>query len=264
MFAPGLERGIAILRLFRRDRRVLTPPQIAAELSIPRTTVHRLLSDLCDLGLVRREEAGRFALDTGILSLGFEYLASLDIVGVAEPILEALRNETNWSTHLAVRQERSIVYLSRFASRAAVTRNITVGASLPAHATLMGRLLLSDLEPTQLRALYDGVVLEGVSAKTPRTLAELEQLIVKDRERGHIVSDGFYEPGVRVVAAPVRDRTLKMVGAINATALEGDGVAIDLVSAAIIDAAAHMSHLLGAPPTLQGKAAARTGETNWL
>jgi DNA-binding IclR family transcriptional regulator len=263
MSVPGLERGVAILRLFRRDRPLLTPPQIAAELSIPRSTIHRLLAELCGLGLVRRDANGRYGLDAGVLSLGYEYLASLDIVEVAGPVLEALRNETNWSTHLAVRQGRSIVYLSRFASRAAVTRNVAVGSSLPAHATLMGRLLLSDLEPTALRELYRGVELDAVSAQTPRTLVDLERLIAQDRERGHVASGGFYEPGVRAVAAPVRDASLMMVGAINATAVEGDGVAMEAVVGMTVTAAQRISRLLGDPEPAS-RARTMTGDTPWL
>lgn len=249
MSVPALERGIAILRLFRRDRSHLTAPQVAAELSLPRSTVHRLLVELEGLGLVRREGEGRFALDSGVLLLGFEYLASQDIVALASPVLEQLRDETNWSTHLAIRQGVSIVYLSRFASRAAVTRNVAVGSSLPAHATLMGRLLLSDLEPTELLALYDGAVLERVTPDTPVDLGELQRLIQQDRERGYAASTGFYEPGVRTIAAPIRDASLKIVAAINGTAVNDEGIAMAQAMAPIRAAADRISRLLGAPET---------------
>lgn len=261
MSVPALERGIGILRLFRRDRARLTAPQIATELRLPRSTVHRLLAELEALGLIRREGEGRFALDAGVLMLGFEYLASQDIVALAAPVLEALRDETNWSTHLAVRQERSIVYLSRFASRSAVTRNIAVGSSLPAHATLMGRLLLSDLEPTDLQALYANAPLEKVTADTPTDVVALQRLIQEDRTRGYVASGGFFEPGVRTIAAPVRDASLKIVAAINGTAINDEGIAMDAAVAPIVAAAARISRLLGAPETIP--AAEMAGEKTW-
>jgi len=131
MSVPGLERGIGILRLFRRDRPYLTPPQIAVELAIPRSTVHRLLAVLVDLGLLRRADDSRFALAAGVLTLGHECLASLDIVGVSRSALESLRDETGWSVHLAVRHGRSVIYLVRYASRAAVTTNIGLAHHCP-------------------------------------------------------------------------------------------------------------------------------------
>lgn len=261
MSVPALERGIAILRLFRRDRPRLTAPQIAAELALPRSTVHRLLVELEGLGLVRRDPEARFSLDVGVMLLGFEYLASQDFVTLAAPVLEALRDEINWSVHLAVLRGRSIVYLSRFASRESLTRNIVVGSTLPAHATLMGRLLLADLEPAALHALYDGVELERVNDNTPTSLAELQRLLDADRQLGHAASTGFFEAGVRTIAAPVRDASLRTVAAINATAVSADGAASLAATPSVCAAAERISRLLGAP------AAAATqpmvGETKW-
>lgn len=264
MSVPGLERGIAILRLFRRDRALLAPVDIAGELAIPRSTVHRLLGELCELGLVRRTGDGRYGLDAGVLSIGFEYLASNDVAAMAGPVLEALRDETNWSTHLAVRQGRSIVYLSRYASRAAVARNISVGSSLPAHATLMGRVLLADLEPTELRALYADADLSGGGPDAPRSVAELQHLIDADRSRGYAAAVGFYESGVRAVAAPVRDLSLSTIAAINATAVGSDAADLPHVTAAVAHAASRLSRLMGAPAAMPEIAFTNMEHEKWV
>lgn len=265
MSVPGLERGIAILRLFRRDRPQWTAPQIAAELAIPRSTVHRLLMTLVELGLVRRDGDGRFSADSGVLMLGFEYLSSLDLLTLASPLLEQLRDETNWSTHLAVRQGRSVIYLGRFPSRTSLTRNITVGSSVPAHATLMGRLMLCDLEPTALRELYAGHPLAGASPESPQTLAELERLLTADRAFGFAASrTGFFEPGIQTIAAPIRDDRLNVIAAINATAFDNAGMPFDEVQPLVIAAAARISQLLGAPVRPErAPAAPAIGEKIW-
>jgi DNA-binding IclR family transcriptional regulator len=285
MSVPGLERGIAILRLFRGDRPCLSAPQIAAELAIPRSTVHRLLAVLVDLDLLRRTGDDRFALATGVLTLGHACLASLDVVGLADGVLADLRDATGWSTHLAIRRERSVVYLLRHASRAAVTTNITVGTTLTAHATLMGRMLLSDLKPAELRSLYAGVELAARGPETPRTVLALEALVAADRERGYAVGHGFYERGVVAVAAPVRDRSLRVVAAINATAAINSATTrnaatsaagarvdesgtIDLlaVTTAVVRAADTISARLGAPVGRTGGIArsSASGETSWV
>lgn len=248
MSVPGLERGVAILRLFRRDRIHLTASQIAEELRIPRSTVHRLLTTLTELGLMRRVDDSRFALAAGVLTLGHECLASLDVVGLANPLLAALRDETGWSSHLAVRHERSVIYLARHASRSAVTSNVAVGASLPAHATVMGRVLLSALTPAELHALYRDFDLTVHGPETPRTLHDLEQMITTDRARGFALSKGFFQRGVAAVAAPVRDESGSIVAAINATApAEQESEHLEAVAAAVVQTAAAISSQLGAP-----------------
>lgn len=247
MSAPSLHRAIAILRLFRRDRAELSAPEVIAELGLPRTTVHGLLGDLVQLGMLRRLPGARFALAAGVLTLGYEYLASSGLTNLAGPVLEALRNETGWSTHLAVRQGTQIVYLSRYASSAALTRNVSVGTSLPAHDTVMGRVLLSDLEPMALRDLYAGYEFASGKAGGVTSLADLEQMIRVDHCRGFVSSTGFHELGVRVVAAPVRDASLQTIAAINATSVGGAVEDLPAISAAVQRAGRTISRLMGAP-----------------
>ncbi|MDN3562763.1 helix-turn-helix domain-containing protein, partial [Halomonas neptunia] len=72
----------------------VAPPEIAQELNLPRSTVFRLLHTLQMMGFVQKEGDERhFKLGPAVLSHGFEYLASLDIVEAAQPILQRLRDE---------------------------------------------------------------------------------------------------------------------------------------------------------------------------
>ena len=255
---PGLVRGLNILRLFKRTRPTIAPPEIARELGIPRSTVHRLVQTLEEMGYLRRtERGGGYALGPAVLTIGFEYLGSLDIVQLSHPVLERLRNETNCSTHLAIRNGTDVVYLSRHATRAMLTSNVSVGTALPAHATVIGRMALADLTPAELRALYGDGPLAEYSEQTPRTLAALEAMLVEDRRRGYAISTSYYERGVTSVAAPVRDRGGRVVAAINATAVDP---ALDQrfiqgeLKDAVCAASAEISAMLGAPFAFEGRA----------
>jgi DNA-binding IclR family transcriptional regulator len=218
---PGLERGLNILRLFRRTRPSISPPEIARELAIPRSTVHRLVQTLEGMGFLRRlDHGGAYALGPAVLTIGFDYLGSLDIVQLSDPVLAQLRDSTNCSTHLAVRNGGDVVYLSRHATRGAVTSNVGVGSALPAHGTVIGRMILADLAPEELRALYGDTPLPRFTEQTPQTLAALEALLAEDRKRDYGISASFFERGVTSVAAPIRDHTGRVVAAINAVAVD--------------------------------------------
>jgi DNA-binding IclR family transcriptional regulator len=247
---PALERGLNLLRLFRRTRSAITPPEMARELGIPRSTVHRLVAALEEMGFLRRlENGGAYALGPAVLSIGFEYLASLDIVTLSNPVLARLRDETNCSTHLAIRNGTDVVYLSRHASRAAITSNVAVGSVLPAHATVIGRVMLADLTPVELKSLYAGKRLAPFTEQTPTTLAALERLLAEDRRRGYALSRSFFELGVTSVAAPVRDSSGRVVAAINAVAVDADRDAVlsNEVRDRVCAAAARISEMMGAP-----------------
>jgi DNA-binding IclR family transcriptional regulator len=253
---PGLERGIAILRLYRRDRTRLSAPEVAAELAIPRSTVHRLLQALEALGLLRQAPRGVFALGPGVLSLGFEYLASLDVVELAGPVLARLRDEIGCSTHLAVLDRTSVVFVSRHPVRAAVSSGFGVGFTVPAHAALIGRLLLGDLDREALGALYRGVRLVDAGPNAPATLDALAMRIKADRESGYGISDSnsassLFPRGMVAISAPVRDAGGRIAAAINATTVSGAFSPAEIrgrLKDRVLAAAAEISALLGAAP----------------
>lgn len=225
---PGLVRGVEILRLFNRDRPVIGPPEIARELGIPRSTVFRLAQTLEFLGLLERTEGGRgYRLGIGLLSLGFEYLASMDIADMAGPHLDALRDETGLSSHLVVRDGAEVVVVRRASGTSAFASSLSVGTRLPAHGTVLGRVLLADLDREELRALYGDGALPAFTAQTPATLDELEALLNQDRKRGYAMSDGYFEQGISSAAMPVRDARGRAIAAVNVTVPSGGDRRLD-------------------------------------
>ena len=159
-----------------------------------------------------------------------------------------------------MRNGTDVVYLSRHATRAAVTSNVSVGTSLPAHGTVIGRVILADLGHAELEALYGGKTLPRYTEQTPTTLAALEELLAEDRRRGYAVSTSFFERGVISVAAPVRDHSGRVIAAINGTAVNP---APDLESLhgglkdQVCAAAAAISAMLGAPGLTSDRLALR-------
>lgn len=248
---PGLERGLNILRLFSRARRRIGAPEMARELGIPRSTVFRLAQTLEAMGFLQRGEDDRdYALGPAVLTIGFEYLGSLDLVELANPVLARLRDRTGCSAHLALRRGTDILYLARHASRSAISSSVNVGTALPAHATIMGRVILADLSDTELRELYAGHTLARFTEQTPTSMAALRALLTDDRRRGYAISSAFFEPGVTAVAAAVRDHTGRAVAAINVTAVDAAFEARRLegeIKDAVCEAAQAISTLLGAP-----------------
>ncbi|MFC3677990.1 IclR family transcriptional regulator [Ferrovibrio xuzhouensis] len=218
---PALAQGLAILSLFSRRRATITPPEIAQELNLPRSTVFRLLHTLQMMGFVQKEGDERhFKLGPAVLSHGFEYLASLDIVEAAQPILQRLRDETGLSAHMAVRDGREIVYVARYPARTTISSTVNIGTRFPVHATVMGRMMICDFSDEQLLDLFPTDPLPRFSEQTPTTLADLKAVLAGDRERGYAVSQSFFERGVSSVAAPVRDGMGYIVAVINITAVD--------------------------------------------
>jgi DNA-binding IclR family transcriptional regulator len=209
---PGLERGLRLLQLFRPGRTELAAPEIARELELPRTTAFRLLQTLEALEFVERNGNGAFRLGPAVLRLGFEFVASQDVAEYGREIVEKLCDETGASSQLAIRDGRELVVVLKKNPSSTFVSNVQVGTRMPAHATVLGRILLQDAE---LRKLYPEGKLKQFTGETPKSVAELERLIAQDRARGYAVSESAYESGISAVAAPVRNHEQRVVAAIS-------------------------------------------------
>ncbi len=160
-----------------------------------------------------------YAVGPQVLALGYGYLASRDIIDVAMPHLIRLRDRTGWSAHLGELHGRDVVYLARVATRRSIASIVHVGTRLPAHATTMGRILLSGLSDHEIRELYHQELARPLNLSPYAGVAELVSRIAVDRVEGVVVQNSGYEPGVASVAAPIRDVTERIVGAINVSAV---------------------------------------------
>ena len=219
---PALTQGLALLGLFSRERTALTPPDIARDLGLSRATVFRLLHTLETLGYVQRGDGDRqYRLGPAVLGRGFAYLASLDLVEVAQPALRHLRDETGMSSHLAIRDGCDVLYLARFPARSTLASSVQVGTRFPVHGTILGRMLICELSDAELEEMFPDPVLRRFSEQTPKTLTAVKKLLKEDRARGYAVSQSFFERGVSAIAAPLRDNNGKIVAAINVTAVDG-------------------------------------------
>lgn len=217
---PALVRGLSILGTLSSATSNPTLSEVAASLGVTRSSAYRLLYTLGHLGFVEYDPRARtYALGPQVLALGYGYLASRDITDVAMPHLERLRDRTGWSAHLGELHGRDVVYLARVATRRSVASTVRVGTRLPAHATTMGRILLSGLSDDEIRERYQEDAGQVFDFSPLSGIAELLQRIAADRGNGVVVQSSGYEPGVSSVAAPIRDVTDRIVGAINVSAV---------------------------------------------
>jgi DNA-binding IclR family transcriptional regulator len=215
---PGLQRGLELLGQFTRKTPILSGADLARKLDLPRASVFRLLHTLEHCGLVERvSDSSSYKLSIGILRLGFEYLSSMELAEHARPVIDQLRDATGYSAHLVVRDGRDVVFIVKAAGRSALFHSIQVGARLPAYATVLGRLLLSDLDKAALTALYPDTPLPRYTDKTPTTIKPLQALIAADRAKGYSQSESGFETGISVIAAPVFNDDGKVVAAVSIT-----------------------------------------------
>jgi DNA-binding IclR family transcriptional regulator len=212
----ALRRGLAVLSLFRRERRVITVPEIAAALKLSRATAFRTAYTLERDGYLQRlSNSHAFQLGPRVLVLGFDYLHGTEVVACGRETVYALRDRTGFSAHMCVRDGTEIVYVLNASSHHRLRGEIPVGTRYPCHAVASGRALLFDMSQNELAALYQGVEMQVFSDQTPTSLEKLFATIAAERERGYASNISGFVSGIVSLSAPIRDQQGTIVAAIN-------------------------------------------------
>jgi DNA-binding IclR family transcriptional regulator len=244
---PALARGLEILSYFTREQPILSGAKISKTTGLPRASVFRMLQTLEQAGYLERvgEEGTHpsYRLGVAVLRLGFEFLNSMEITEQGRPLLESLSDACGYTTHLVVRDAQEVVIVAKALGRKATFHSIQVGARLPAHATVLGRVLMIGMSLQELEKLYAHYEMTLYTKITPRSPAELKAAIDEAQAKGYAVSQGGFESGISTVAAPVYNEERKVVAAMSIAVMSSriEEDRLPVLASQVIDAAEQLS-----------------------
>lgn len=200
----ALERGIAVLRCFHEDRRVISQTELAKLTGIPRPTVTRLAGTLVALGLLRFDRDGeRYALAAGVLTPARAFLAGLDIRAVARPHMQALAEQFGGSVYLAVRDGLEMVLIEACRARSSMlAARLDVGSRAPMANSALGRAYLGAAEPAEAQVLIESQRLARGS-DWPALQPGLTRALDDMRRFGYCVSVGEFHREINSASVPV-------------------------------------------------------------
>jgi IclR family pca regulon transcriptional regulator len=215
-FIEALARGLDVIRAFAPRQPVMSLTAVAAATGLARPTARRILLTLEDLGYVRAVGGG-FELTPRVLELGMSYVLSRNLWEVARPHMEALVGRTHESSSIAQLDGCDIVYVARVAVPKIIALAVSIGTRFPAMQTSLGKVLLAGLPPGEAERVLDQPSRSGITARWQPDAAEREAALREVRARGWSLTDEQLAPGIRSVAAPLRDGTGRVIAAMNVT-----------------------------------------------
>lgn len=213
-FIEALARGLEVITAFEPGRPAMTLAEVAAATGLARPTARRILLTLGELGYVRAEGAG-YALTPRVLDLGVAYVRSQGLWDIARPHMEALSAATGESCSVAQLDGSDIVYVARVAVPKIVALAVQIGTRFPALQTSLGKVLLAALDPAEVDAVLAEPTRSGLTPRWQPSPAERDAVLREVRARGWALTDQQLALGIRSVAAPLRDGSGRVVGALN-------------------------------------------------
>jgi IclR family acetate operon transcriptional repressor len=197
----SIERAFDLLELLADGGGTLGLSELAGASGLPLPTIHRLMRTLVNRGYVRQEPSRRYSLGSRLIRLGD---SSSRLLGAwLQPYLIELVALTHETANLAMLDGDEVVYIAQAPSPQQMRMFTEPGRRVRAHCTAVGKALLSQLPPDQVRAI---VARTGMPAITATTITDPEALLAHlelTRERGYAVDDGEQEHGVRCFAVVI-------------------------------------------------------------
>ena len=210
------ERVVQVLELLAAQPQGLGFGEICEALSLPKSSAHALLSTLVTANFLRFDPATRcYHVGVRVFEVGQAFVQGLDVAREALPRLEALREAVNETAQLAILEGVENVYVAKVEAPHHLKLASGVGLRLPAHATALGKVLLSGLSDEEVRKRYEGRSLERFTDHTIGTVEELLAQLKQVRVVGFSLDEGEHTPGVHCTAVPIRNHREEVIAAMS-------------------------------------------------
>jgi IclR family transcriptional regulator, KDG regulon repressor len=182
----------------------------------PKSSVHRLLATLEAAGYaVFDPPTSKYILGSRVAKLGEQISTQSPLLAFGVQALETLTHECGEASHLAIMEGTEVVYISRRESKEPMRVSFGAGHRAPAHCTALGKVFLAGFSAAEIMELYRR---HKIEKRTPRTITSVQGILseVADvRKEGVAYDNEEYMPGLRCIAAPVRDFSGRIVAAIS-------------------------------------------------
>ncbi|MEV4513345.1 IclR family transcriptional regulator [Dactylosporangium sp. NPDC049525] len=203
--SSSVDNALFLLQLVG-EHRVLRVSEAADLLGVGRSTAHRLFAALRERGFVLQDRPnGPYRPGPALNEIGLAAIGRIDIRRLAQPVLEALRDETQETTSLVLLEGRTVRFIDCMESPRSVRVGSRTGLVMPAHCTASGKAILATLPPADLKRRFAGQPLtartDGSVTDWPAMEGELREI----RRRGFAINSEEAETGICAVGAAVAD-----------------------------------------------------------
>ena len=208
-------RLLEALAAHAQPRRVT---ELARELGLAKSSVHRLLRTLIALGYARQGEAGLYEASLRMWEHGARVLACLPVHQVAHDHLMRLAAATGEHVNLAILDGNEMLYVATVEAvqgkrgRSMLGQRV-VGRRAPLHGAATGKVILAYQSDALIRAAA-----KELRPATPRTIGTVERLraeLAEVRRRGFAMNLAEWFTDVHAIAAPIRRADGETIAAVG-------------------------------------------------
>ncbi|GGG05741.1 IclR family transcriptional regulator [Paenibacillus abyssi] len=207
-------KSLDLLNLFLTNEKLSLNEMVQLS-GMPKTSIHRMIGSLEDMGFLHKDEESKYSL--GLLFLQFGQLVAerLDIRQAALPIMKTLRDDFEEAVNLVVKERNECIYIEKLESTHPVRLYTKIGRRAPLYAGACSRIILSFLPDQEREQYLNEIELVPIGLGTITDKQKLRHVLEESRLRGYSVSHSELEDHTASLAAPIFDYTGQVVGGLS-------------------------------------------------
>lgn len=216
MIIQSVDRALEILSLFSYAKPRWGITELAAAMSLPKGTIHNIVSTLDSAGFLKKdEETRKYCLGPKLFSLGTIMGGTLEInqraLGPAHNLVEI----TGLISRVAIWDHDAALLTLEVAPHNYTALAQRIGPRVAAYCSALGKSLLAFLTGAEIEAYLDRTELTPFTPNTISRRDALQQELERTRKRGYAVNNEEIALGRASLAAPVFGRDQRIAGAIS-------------------------------------------------
>jgi IclR family acetate operon transcriptional repressor len=214
----SVSKALSLLDAFSAEKPEFSLSELAKRAGAHKSSTFRLLATLEAHGFVQKNgQTHGYRLGWKLTELAGRLLGGCELRELAAPFMEELAAKSGEIVHLSVLDGAEIVYLDKRGRSQPLTVSTSVGGRSPAHASAMGKVLLAGLPAGEAGRLLGARPLRRFTPATITDRRELARELAAIRRQGYALDNEETFPGIRCVAAPLRDGEGRTVAAVSVT-----------------------------------------------
>ncbi len=246
------DRTLELLELFAGEADGLSLADVSTRTGWPKSSTLALLRTLHRRDYLDVTGAdGKYRLGPRVASLGSAYLGNLSLAREGADVVREVSRACDETVHLAVLRGRDVLYVAKEEGGGSMRMVSTVGRMIPAHATGVGKMLLSSLPRAEIDRLYPpGEDLPRLTERTVTDRGAFLHTLAWARQHGYVTDSGESTLGVECIAAPVIGHDGTTIAAMSVSVPEPRYTArrIPALRDIVMDGARQLSIRMGCPP----------------
>jgi IclR family KDG regulon transcriptional repressor len=192
------------------------PSELSQRLGMSKTTVHRFLQTLKNLGYVAQEgDTDRYRLTIRLFELGAKALENVDLVREADTEMRRIAQLTREAVHLGAFDEDAIIYIHKIDADYGLRMQSRIGRRNPLYSTAIGKVLLAYMPPDEARDVLSKVEFRKSTQKTLGSAEAVLSILPRVRHQGFGEDNEEQEDGLLCIAVPVFDRFGRVIAGLS-------------------------------------------------